>query len=130
MDAPSLVERLGKFTPFVRKTQLHQGPLYTAAERNVRVPVGVSPQAAPDPPAQGLIPSRHAYIPVVTFAYDMGVTLDDPRFQQPNFAWNPIVARPPGRQTPVTLRQNIAAPAHVAYGSMMVMNYNPQPYWG
>lgn len=127
--APSLLERLGKFTPNVRKAQLHQGPTLTAAERNVRVPVEVFPQAAPDPPRVGFVPSRHAYIQVATFAYDMGHSLDDPRFQAPNLEWSPIVARPPGRQTPMGLRQNIATPAHVAYGSLLAMNYQPQVYW-
>lgn len=124
-----LMERLGRFTPFVRKAQIHQGPTLTAAERNVRVPVDVYPQASPDPPRDGFVPTRHAVIQIATFAYDMGHSLDDPRFQAPNLEWNPIAAQPAGRQTPHTLRQNIVPPQHVAYGSLLAMNYQSQPYW-
>lgn len=121
--------RLGKFTPFVRKAELHQGPERTAAERNVRVPVQVFPQAAPDPVREGFTPSRHAVVQVVTYAYDMGIDLDDPRFQAANLIWDPTASMPVGRQTPWQQRQNIAAPAHVAYGSMLANNYQAQPYW-
>lgn len=123
-----LLERLGRFTPFVRKAELHQGPTLTAAERNVRVPVSVAPQAAPDPPRQGFVPSRPAMVQVAVFAYDMGHSLDDPRFQAPNLEWSPVIARPAGRQTPHTLRQNIVPAQHMAYGSLLAMNYQPNQY--
>lgn len=122
------MERLSRFTPTVRKAQIHQGPTLTAAERNVRVPVGVAPQAAPDAPRQGFVPSREAMVQVATFSYDMGHSLDDPRFQAANLEWSPVVAQPAGRQTPMGLRQNVNVPAHTAYGSMLALNYRPSPY--
>lgn len=122
--------RLSRFTPFVRKAQIHQGPMRTAAERNVRVPVGVNPQAAPDPPREGFVPTRHAVVQIATYAYDMGVSLDDPRFQTVNLVWDPAASVPQGRVTPFGQRQNIAQPAHVAYGAMLANNYQPDPYWG
>lgn len=125
-----LLERLGRFTPFVRKMQTHQGPTFTAGEANVRTPVAVAPQAAPDPIRDGFTPSRPAMVQIVTFGYDMGVTLDDPRFQVANYELDPTAARPRGRMSPDVQRQNIALPAHVAYGSMLANNYQAMPYWG
>lgn len=124
-----MLQLFRKFTPQVSKDQIHQGPVWTAAERNVRVPVGVHAHAAPDPPREGFTPSRPAMTQVVTFAYDTTVAMGDARFQAPNLVWNPVVARPPGRQAPHQLRQNIPVPAHIAYGSMLALNYQPSPYW-
>lgn len=123
-----MLERLSKFTPFVRKDQIHQGPTRTAAERNVRVPVGVSPHESPDPVRDGAIPARPARVQIATFSYDMEQH-DAAHFQVANILHSPVVARPVGRQAPHVLRQNIDVAQHTAYGSMVAMNYHSSPYW-
>lgn len=118
-----MFRRLAKRTPFVVPDDTgYHGPTVTASERNVRVPVGGRHQAAPDPPAQGLVPARPAMVQVVTFSYDMNSSQDD-RFQtgdpeHQNRAWVPR-----GRMTPDGYRQNIGRAQATAYGSMVAMNY-------
>jgi hypothetical protein len=95
-------------------------PTWTPATRNVRVPVGVSPQRAPDAIAQGSdTPSRRAVVQVATAFFDTSYDMEE-RFLpidvlRVNNAWSPR-----GRQLPWIERANTVPPQHVAYGSLFV----------
>jgi hypothetical protein len=97
----------------------------TAGEANVRVPVTVYPQEAPERGAQGgaygLIPSRPAQVQVVTFYHDQTRTQAD-SFQATILGPAPHAAVPRGRMAPFGQRANIAVPPHVAYGSLFVQD--------
>jgi len=97
-----------------------QATTWTAAERNVRVPLNIGAQDAPDPIRQGAVPSRQAKIQVVTYAYDMGLAVGTE-----DFAWGDnvdirgdLASVPYGNHLPWRERANIAPPQHVAYGSL------------
>lgn len=93
---------------------------WTAGERNVRVPVLINPQEAPDPIRQSDVPSRPARIQVATFSYDtasweaegMAAGVDNA-----NVA-GVLASTPYGKQATWNERANIAPPQHVAYGSL------------
>jgi hypothetical protein len=97
-----------------------EGVTWTAAERNVRVPVILSPQESPDPIRDGATPARQAKVQVVTFAYDMGMMMGSE-----DFAWGEnvdiggdLASTPFGNHLVWRERSNIAPPQHVAYGSL------------
>lgn len=95
-------------------------PLRTAAERNVRPPVEVFPQEAPDAPRYGDTPSRWAHMPVVTFRLDDPI--DEALFVMPQLEVQRARNTPRGRQSPMGARTNITVPQHVAYGSLFTAN--------
>jgi hypothetical protein len=119
--------RLGRHTPMVTVDEIPTGAHWTAAERNVRTPVGVFPQEAPDPIRQGATPgTRRASIPVVTFMFDMNASMMED-FRAPNVMHEPASKGiPRGRQTPEVMRQNIEIRNHIAYGSLF--SYDPTVY--
>jgi hypothetical protein len=89
----------------------------TPGEANVRVPIQIAPQEAPDTPKQGLIPSRPAMVQVATYFHDTTKTQED-RFVAVLGAPAPRAAMPRGRQVAWADRSNIRVPPHIAYGSM------------
>lgn len=93
---------------------------WTAGERNVRVPVQVNPQEAPDPIRQSDVLARPAMNQVATFSYDtasweaesMVAGVDNANIE------GVLASTPYGRQAVWNERANIAPPQHVAYGSL------------
>lgn len=108
------------FGAIIRGREPHLGKL-TPGEANVRVPVRVSPQEAPEPGAQGgaygLIPSRPAMVQVVTFHHDQN-SPEAGDFRAVLLAPQPRASRPRGRMLPFGQRANIRVPSHAAYGSL------------
>jgi hypothetical protein len=105
------------------------GTVFTAGEKNVRVPILVLPQNAPDPERQGAIPARPAMNQVATFTYDMGWS-----FGAEDFTWGEnahvtgeLASMPYGRQMTWDERSNIAPPQHMAYGSLF--QFEPTVYY-
>lgn len=93
---------------------------WTAGERNVRVPVLINPQEAPDPIRQSDVPSRPARIQVATFTYDTATWEAEgmvPDMDNANVE-GVLASVPYGRQAVWNERANIAPPQHVAYGSL------------
>lgn len=119
-----MFKRLTRNTPFVtNENPGYSGPEWTPGLANKRVPVSVQPQMAPDPPMQGLIPSRPAQVQVATFFYDTNMSQDD-RFQTGDPLHEARAWVPRGRQTPDNYRQNIGRQQANAYGSMVAMTYD------
>lgn len=97
-----------------------QGATWTAAERNVRVPLTFGPQESPDPIREGATPARAAKVQVVTFAYDMGqqIGAEDFTFGENVDIRGDLASVPYGGHLAWGERANIAPPQHVAYGSL------------
>ena len=95
------------------------GTMFTAAERNVRVPV-IEPYLAPlpDPVRYGDVPTRAAKVQVVTFRYDMNHSADESFEGGGSFEHQHPSYEIRGRQHPWVERVNTAPPQHIAYGSL------------
>lgn len=118
-----LVTTKPPFTASVRR-DARAGTVLTGPARNVRATESVSPQAAPDPPRDGSIPSRPARQQIATFFNWQFWTPDDFLAAPDVFGFGPgpATSYPRGVSQPFGIRPNIQRPPAQAYGSLFELD--------